>query len=274
MITRAANGTHRIALGIEYDGSDFQGWQIQPHGPSVQAVLEQALARVADVPIRVQCAGRTDSGVHATWQVVHFDSPVQRSERSWVLGANSNLPDTASALWAKPVAADFHARYSATARRYRYVILNRRVRSALWHRRALWERQPLNVAAMARAAQPLLGEHDFSSFRAAACQAKTPRRNVHSITVMRHNQLVVVDVCANAFLHNMIRIVVGTLMKVGYGEASEAWPGEILASRDRLQAAVTVPSDGLYLVGVRYPDEFGLPRARTGARAPTGRGWN
>jgi len=249
----------RWALGIEYDGAGFHGWQSQGDVRTVQDCVEQALSRVADEPIGVQCAGRTDAGVHATGQVVHFETGARRAERSWLLGANVNLPDDVSVLWARPVRDDFNARYSAESRCYRYEILNRTTRSALQRRRAVWFHHPLDVARMHRAGQALLGEHDFSSFRAQGCQATSPVRRVMRLGVCREGERVILEIQANAFLHHMVRNIAGVLMAIGRGEQAESWVGEVLRRRDRAQGGVTAPPDGLYLVGVEYPPHFGIP---------------
>jgi tRNA pseudouridine38-40 synthase len=249
----------RIALGIEYDGTDYYGWQRLSHGPSVQATLEKALSRVADHPVDVTCAGRTDAGVHARIQVVHFDSAAQRSMRAWTLGACSNMPDSVAVLWAQPVSDAFHARYKALARRYRYTILNRPVRAALDARYVTWERRPLDTDAMHEAAQALIGEHDFSAFRAIACQARHARRNVRSIHVHREGQLVYVDIEANAFLHHMVRNIVGSLLPVGRGEQPVGWPVELLAGRNREVAGPTAPASGLTFMAPLYEAHWGLP---------------
>ncbi|HSN72884.1 MAG TPA: tRNA pseudouridine(38-40) synthase TruA, partial [Steroidobacteraceae bacterium] len=213
----------RIAIGIEYDGTAYNGWQRQRTGLGVQARLEEALSEVANEPVEVTCAGRTDTGVHASGQVAHFDSRAVRSERGWLLGANSNLPDDICVTWVKPVAADFHARYSATARRYRYRILNRLVRSALYRRRAWWVHRDLDDRRMHRAAQALLGEHDFSAFRAAGCQASHAVREVTDIRVSRDGDWVSLDITANAFLQHMVRNITGTLVAIGSGDAEIDW---------------------------------------------------
>jgi len=249
----------RLALGIEYDGTDFLGWQRLSHGPSVQAALEKALSFVADESVEVTCAGRTDSGVHAHCQVVHFDTGAARSMRSWVLGTCSNLPREVAVLWAQPVADDFHARFDARARRYRYTILNRPVRAALDARYVTWERLPLDAGAMHAAAQALVGEHDFTSFRAIACQARHARRNVHEVRVWREGEQVFVEVQANAFLHHMVRNIVGSLLPIGRGEKPREWMAELLAGRDRDVAGPTAPSSGLAFIGPRYPRHCGLP---------------
>jgi tRNA pseudouridine38-40 synthase len=249
----------RIALGVEYDGTDFLGWQRLTHGPTVQGALEQALSRVAAQRIEVTCAGRTDAGVHGRCQVVHFDAPVERDMRGWVLGACSNLPPSVAVLWAQAVPENFHARFSARSRRYRYAILNRPVRAALDARYVTWERLPLDADAMHAAAQPLLGEHDFSAFRAVSCQAAHARRRVLGLEVRREGAQVIVDIEANAFLHHMVRNIVGSLLPVGRGQQPIAWPGELLAGRDREVAGPTAPASGLTFLGPRYEDRWGLP---------------
>jgi tRNA pseudouridine38-40 synthase len=248
----------RIACAVEYDGSAFCGWQRQDHARSVQGDVEAALSKVADHEVRVVCAGRTDSGVHASWQIIHFDTSATRSERSWVLGTNANLADDAGLLWAREVDENFHARFSAQARSYRYVILNRAVPSALLRRRATWVHQSLDVSRMQQGARYLLGEHDFSSFRALACQAKSPVRTIHRLEVRRSGDYLYLDVEANAFLHHMVRNIAGVLLAVGRGVQSSEWVRDILDKRDRTQGGVTAPAAGLYLVGVRYPRQYGI----------------
>jgi tRNA pseudouridine38-40 synthase len=249
----------RIALGIEYDGTDFFGWQRLSHGPTVQAEVEAALAFVADHPVAVTCAGRTDAGVHARCQVVHFDTTAVRDPRGWVLGATSRLPRSVAVLWARSVPDEFSARFPARARRYRYTLLNRPIRPALEGRFVAWERVPLDAGAMHAAAQALVGEQDFSAFRAAACQARHPRRCVRAISVGRVDERVVVEIEANAFLHHMVRNIVGSLLEVGRGERPVEWIAELLAARDRNQAGVTALPQGLVFVGPRYPAQWGLP---------------
>jgi len=253
----------RIALGIEYDGTDFLGWQRLTHGASVQAALEHALSRVADAHVEVTCAGRTDSGVHARCQVAHFDSAAQRSERGWTLGTNSNLPGSVAVRWAREVSEDFHARFGALARSYRYTILNRAVRPALDARYVTWERAPLNAGAMHEAAQVLVGEHDFSAFRTVACQARTAMRNVHEIRVARVDEYVVIEVRANAFLHHMVRNIVGSLVPIGRGEQPTAWVAQLLAGRDRAKAGPTAPAQGLTFLAPLYPAKYDLPEEVT-----------
>ena len=259
----------RIALGIEYDGSDFAGWQLQVAGVrTVQGVVEQALSQVADHPVRVICAGRTDTGVHATAQVVHFDTRAERSVRSWVYGANANLPTSVSVRWAQPVSDDFHARFSAIRRRYRYVILNRQIRPTFLDARVAWEYRSLDETLMRQAARDLVGEHDFSAYRAVACQAKSPVRSLYELTVARDRDLVILDVEANAFLHHMVRNIAGVLMDIGAGKQAPGWAREVLESRDRTLGGITAQPYGLYLTGVGYPADFELP-----ALSPSGVVW-
>jgi tRNA pseudouridine38-40 synthase len=251
----------RFAAGLEYDGRAYSGWQFQPGLTTVQDALQRALSRVADAPVECVCAGRTDAGVHAFGQVVHFDSDAARNERAWRLGANTYLPNDVSVAWVREVAPHFHARFSATARSYVYRILNRDSRPGLAHGRATWERRPLEAARMHQAAQVLVGEHDFSAFRAIECQAKSPVRKVEEVAVRRAEQWVTLTITANAFLHHMVRNVAGLLISVGHGESPEERVAAVLAGRDRKANAATAPPDGLYLAAVRYPQEFGLPSA-------------
>lgn len=250
----------RTALGVEYDGSDFRGWQIQNHEVrTVQGCLEQALSRIANSPIKTICAGRTDAGVHAIGQVVHFDTEAQRAARSWILGSNANLPPDISVLWACSVSESFHARFSALERHYRYVILNRPYRSALQRRRATWYYKPLHAELMAEAALHLLGEHDFTSFRSIGCQAKSPVRVVQALTVERRKDFIVLEAEANGFLHHMVRNIAGVLMAIGSGKRPTQWARDVLEKRNRACGGVTAPAEGLYLTGVRYADKFGIP---------------
>jgi tRNA pseudouridine38-40 synthase len=249
----------RFAAGLEYDGRAYSGWQFQRGLQTVQDVVQRALSRVADAPVECVCAGRTDAGVHASAQVVHFDTDAIRSERGWRLGANSYLPSDVSVAWLREVPGHFHARYSAVARSYRYLILNRDSRSALAFGRATWERRPLDAERMHSAAQVLVGEQDFSAFRAIECQAKSPLRRVEHLEVSRDAQWLTIAITANAFLHHMVRNVAGLLMSVGHGESPPERVATVLASRDRKTNAATAPPDGLYLAAVRYPAEFGLP---------------
>lgn len=249
----------RVALGIEYDGSGFLGWQRQTQGPSVQAVLEQALCEVADAPIEVVCAGRTDTGVHARCQVVHFDTDVQRTSRGWALGTTTRLPASVCVRWAQELDPAFHARFAARARRYRYRILNRGVRPALQREYLTWERLPLDAPGMHTAAQSLLGEHDFNAFRSVQCQAAHARRDLQQITVRRKDDIVILEVQANAFLHHMVRNIAGSLLLVGRGEQPPEWLGELLSGRDRTRAGPTAPAQGLCFLGPLYPAQWKLP---------------
>ena len=249
----------RFAAGLEYDGRAYSGWQHQPGLNTVQGVLQGALSRVADSPVDCVCAGRTDAGVHASGQVVHFDSDAARSERGFRLGANSYLPADVSVVWLREIAAHFHARFAATARSYRYVILNRESRPGLATGRMTWQRRPLDAGLMHESARCLVGEHDFSAFRAIECQAKSPMRRVESIEVERDGDRVTIAITANAFLHHMVRNIAGLLMSVGEYESPPERVAAVLAGRDRKASAATAPPDGLYLVSVRYPAEFGLP---------------
>lgn len=258
----------RIVLGIEYDGSAFAGWQWQRGPRNVQACVEEAVSKVADHRLSVTCAGRTDAGVHALEQVVHFESDAKRDMRAWVMGVNTGLPDDVRVLWARPVAPHFHARYSAIARFYRYLILNRSVKSALERRRVTWVPLPLDEARMRLAAAHLLGEHDFSAYRAQCCQSKSPRRRMYFIDVYRRGEQVVIDISANAFLHHMVRNIAGVLLDVGIGKQESDWAKAVLGSRDRRQGGVTAPADGLYFGGVAYPPEFGFARHSIFKRLP------
>lgn len=246
-------------MGVEYDGTAFRGWQWQHGESTVQAAVESALGSVADRPVRVICAGRTDTGVHARCQVIHFDTDAERAMHAWVLGGNSNLPPGVSMLWARQVPEDFHARFSATGRRYRYRLLNRWTRPALDRHRAAWWHYPLDADRMQAGARHLLGEHDFTSFRAVACQARHAVREIRSLEVRREGQCVTLDIAANAFLHHMVRNIAGTLMAVGQGEREPDWVADVLAARDRTAAGITAPPEGLTFMGVDYPPELGLP---------------
>ncbi|MFT4631414.1 MAG: tRNA pseudouridine38-40 synthase [Candidatus Pseudothioglobus sp.] len=250
----------RIALGVNYTGSAFVGWQAQRQGATVQQAVEAALSKIAAGPIKVICAGRTDTGVHATRQVIHFDSLVDRPTRAWVLGTNAHLPDTVAVHWSCPVDDAFSARFSATARRYLYTIHNTSVRSSIGAGMFTREHRPLDVDRMQAAAQALVGEHDFSAFRASKCQSRTPMRNIHEISVQRRGDMVLINVAANAFLHHMVRNIAGVLMDIGAGEQALDWAARLLAQRDRTLAAMTAPPHGLYLVDVVYPARFGLPQ--------------
>jgi tRNA pseudouridine38-40 synthase len=251
----------RIALGLEYDGSPFQGWQTQPAGNTVQDALEGALAQIAGGRVAVTCAGRTDRGVHARGQVVHFDPGVERPDAAWVRGVNGFLPESIAVLWARRVAGDFHARYSARSRTYRYVLVSRAVRPALAARYAGWTHAPLDLAGMSDAARHLLGEHDFSAFRSSECQARTPVRTLHELRLERQGDRIDFVLRANAFLHHMVRNIVGTLVHVGKGARAPGWVLDVLLSRDRGKAAATFGPQGLYLEAVEYGPSWQLPRA-------------
>ncbi|RMH94979.1 tRNA pseudouridine(38-40) synthase TruA [Lysobacter pythonis] len=251
----------RHALGIEYQGSRYLGWQrLGERGPTLQQALERAISVVADEPVETVCAGRTDAGVHARCQVVHFDSRAVRDPRGWVLGITANLPPDMAVRWCVPVATDFSARFSAHARRYRYRILNRSVRPGFDRQYLGWERRPLDAALMHHAAQALVGEHDFSAFRTVHCQAAHARRNLREISVSRRDDdVVVIEVQANAFLHHMVRNIVGSLIPVGAGERPASWMAALLAGRDRTQAGPTAPAAGLAFLHPLYAPSWGLP---------------
>lgn len=261
----AAVGVSRIALGVEYKGARYRGWQRQEDGvPSVQAALEKALSKVADEPVSLMCAGRTDAAVHASGQVVHFDTAVERPLKAWIMGSNANLPGDISVTWAKVMPAHFHARFSAMARRYRYVIYNDPIRPAHQAEEVTWNHRPLDVSRMREAARALVGTHDFTSFRAVQCQAKSPVKTVHHLEVIEHGRFIVLDIRANAFLHHMVRNFAGVLMTIGAGERPVEWAAEVLAARDRRAGGVTAHPYGLYLVRVEYPEEFVLPERYLG----------
>ena len=257
MVLSAAQ--HRIAIKVEYLGSRYCGWQFQPHCESVQGRLQQALSQIANEPIELNCAGRTDTGVHAIGQIAHFDTTAKRPLKAWIQGVNTQLPADIRVVWAVEMPADFHARFSAVARQYRYVIFNRAVHSAVLAERVTWEPYPLDAEAMHQAAQALVGERDFSSFRAAGCQAAHARREVQQILVQRQGDFVLVDIQANAFLHHMVRNIVGTLLEVGRGERPTEWVAELLALQDRTQAGMTAPASGLYFVNAIYPAQWKVP---------------
>ena len=251
----------RLALGIEYDGSAFCGWQTQPAGCGAQDKLEFALSRIAGQSIATTCAGRTDAGVHALAQVVHFDTVAPRPLTAWVRGSNALLPPTLAVTWAKAVSEDFNARYSARERCYRYVLLNRPVRPAADRARVGWCHLALAADPMRSAARLLIGEHDFSAFRSSECQARSPVRILRSLEIARRGDYVMFEFCANAFLHHMVRNIVGCLIDVGKGKHPPEWVGEVLASRDRTQAAPTYDAAGLYFARVVYDAAWGLPQA-------------
>lgn len=257
----------RVALGVEYDGSGYVGWQRQKTGTGVQALVEKAISAVADEPVECFCAGRTDAGVHASGQVIHFDTAAERSTRGWLLGVNSGLPSDININWAHIVHDEFHARFSAVSRSYRYLILNRPARSALHRQRAWWVYEPLDENLMQQAASTLLGRHDFSAFRAAGCQASTPERDVMAIDVRRRDDWIVFTITANAFLQHMVRNITGTLVAIGRGEQSTEWLGEVLRIRDRKEGGIAAPPHGLTLTAVSYPERFGIPDSGNGQLA-------
>jgi tRNA pseudouridine38-40 synthase len=249
----------RIALGLEYDGSHFCGWQSQPSACGVQDALERALSEIAGAGVRVHAAGRTDTGVHALSQVIHFDTTAIRPESAWVRGANALLPNSVSVLWARQVNDDFHARFSAQERRYRYLLLNHPVRPGLFNGKIGWFHVPLDVDLMRRGAAYLMGEHDFSAFRAAGCQARSPVKQLRELALARRGDILVFDLAANGFLHHMVRNIVGCLVYVGKKRYPPEWIGELLAKADRTRAAPTFAPDGLYFSGVGYDPEWNLP---------------
>ena len=249
----------RIALGIEYDGSGFHGWQSQAHGNTVQDALESALAEIAGESVRLSCAGRTDAGVHALGQVAHFDCTAGRPDHAWVRGTNAHLPDSVAVLWAKAVNVEFHARFAARSRSYRYLLHNHSVRPALNHGRVGWCHRPLEVERMQQASRLLLGEQDFSAFRSAECQAKSPVKVLHQADVARQGDMLVFDFRGSAFLHHMVRNIVGALVMVGKGKEPPDWISTLIASRDRTLAAPTYSPDGLYFAGVEYAGHWQLP---------------
>ncbi|MFT4768963.1 MAG: tRNA pseudouridine38-40 synthase [Glaciecola sp.] len=254
----------RVAIRVEYDGSVYSGWQAQaqlPHVRTVQTEVETALSKIADSPVRVFCAGRTDTGVHATAQWLHFDAPCVRSLKAWILGANAQLPLDIRLADGQAMSADFHARHSAIARQYDYLIANTRTPSALLANRIVWVRKPIDETRMRGSLQALLGEQDFSAFRASSCQSTTPMRFMESAQVFRRGDLIQIRVVANAFLHHMVRNIVGSCLQVGVGEQPEDWLGALLAGLDRTQAAATAPPQGLYLSDVRYPESLKVPSA-------------
>jgi len=248
----------RLVLGLEYDGSGYCGWQWQAHRRSVQQELEKALSKVANHPVTVICAGRTDAGVHALEQVVHFDTHSKRDLHAWLLGGNTNLPDDVKITWVQEAVGDFHARYSAIARFYRYIILNRPVKSALQRKQVTWCYPSLDADKMHQAAQSLIGQHDFSSFRAQGCQSKSPFRNMYFIDVYRQGDNVIMDISANAFVHHMVRNIAGVLMDIGAGKQPIDWTQHLLEVKSRTLGGVTAPPDGLYLGGVYYPEHYGI----------------
>lgn len=250
-----------IALGIEYDGSQFHGYQKQPGLRTVQGELENAISNVANERIHIHCAGRTDTGVHALGQVIHFETNAQRHDKAWIYGCNSQLPKDVCVRWGQIVDDQFHARYSALSRRYLYVIYNNKIRKSLFSSYLTWQYRELDAAKMHDAAQLLIGKHDFSSFRAIECQSPTPIRTITHFTVERRNELVLIDVTANAFLHHMVRNMAGSLISIGCGRNEVGWIKEVLAEKDRVKAAETAPAYGLYLMNVEYPSQYSFPKS-------------
>lgn len=253
----------KLALGLEYDGSGFYGWQVQSAVRTVQACVEEALSKVASHPVTVCCAGRTDTGVHARGQVIHIETHSHRETRAWVLGTNVNLPRDISILWAQPVENDFHARFSAIGRSYRYLILNRPTRPGLLCPQLTWECRHLDENRMQEAVNYLVGEHDFSAYRAQGCQAKDPVRTIYRLNVTRKGSIIVIEIEANAFLYHMVRNIVGVLMAIGRGEASPSWAKDVLDGGKRTHGGITAPAKGLYLTGIRYPARYSLPQSET-----------
>jgi len=258
------SGVSRYAAIVQYQGADFCGFQRQKHSPSVQQELEAALSFVADCPVKIHCAGRTDTAVHASHQVIHFDTSAQRSGYSWVQGANSQLAHSIALIWADNISQDFHSRFSAGARTYRYVIDNSPTRPAIMASAVTWVKNPLDISLMQDSCQYLLGEQDFSAFRGSGCQSNSPYRNVHCANVFRRGQLVIFEITANAFLLHMVRNIVGSLLEVGLGRKQSVWIQHLLSEGDRCKSAATAAADGLYLVAVDYPDKFGLPALARG----------
>ena len=255
---------HLKALGVEYLGINYCGWQRQPQSPSVQQVLEEALSWVADEKIISQCAGRTDTGVHAGMQVVSFEHDAERDDKAWILGVNAKLPNDISVRWVKTVADDFNARFSAQSRSYRYLIHNSIARSALLTGRVTRVNNPLNETLMAEACPYFYGEQDFTSVRAANCQSKTPMRNIQHLSVSRNKEMIIIEIRANAFLYHMVRNIAGVLIAIGEGKYHPNWVEHLLESKDRTLAPATASAAGLYLTGVKYPEKFNIPEANTG----------
>lgn len=254
----------RWAMGVAYEGTHYHGWQVQKDLElTVQAEIEKALSAVANEPVVVVCAGRTDTGVHGTGQVIHFDTVAERDAYSFILGANSHLPKDISITWAMPIASEFHARFSAASRRYRYIIYNHRSRPGILANQVTWQCRPLDLSLMQQAASALLGEHDFSAFQGAGCQSKSPIRTILNCSLRRNKDMIVMDIEANAFLMHMVRNIIGSLSLVGMGKKSVSWFSNILHKKDRKLAGPTAPPNGLYLVDVSYPD-FELPERNIG----------
>lgn len=254
----------RIALCVSYDGAHYHGWQSQQGLMTIQGALEKALSYIANHPVTLVCAGRTDAGVHATAQIAHFDTQALRSDRAWVFGANSHLPPEISVVWAKHVPLDFHARYSAMARHYRYIIYNNDIRPSILRLAVGWYYRPLDEGRLQQAGQYLLGQHDFSAFRGAGCESPTPIREIFALEVIRYQRMLVIDIRANAFLLHMVRNIVGVLVEVGSGEKPPEWVKAVLESRDRRHAGMTIQPNGLYLVGVQYAKKYDFPRVPLG----------
>ncbi|MFI4937048.1 MAG: tRNA pseudouridine(38-40) synthase TruA [Candidatus Berkiellales bacterium] len=250
---------NRIVLGVEYHGANYAGWQRQHHRPSIQAILEKAVAKVADHPIALYCAGRTDAGVHATGQVVHFDTTAERPQIAWIRGVNANLPADIRVWWSRNVTDEFHARRSALSRRYFFVIFNRSISPGVLHRSVTWVRSPLNETLMQQGATYLLGKHDFTSFRTTQCQAKSPVRTIFDINVFRRKDKIILNISANAFLHHMVRNIAGTLIQIGQQKQPPSWVEEVLTAKNRQAAGITAPASGLYLAEVHYPSQFDIP---------------
>lgn len=248
----------KIAACIEYKGTAYCGWQRQQHAPSVQEEVEKALSKIANTPIAIRCAGRTDTGVHGIGQVIHFETNVERNPQGWLRGTNTHLPYDITLRWLRPINEDFHARFSALSRHYRYIILNRDSRSALLHQQVYWHRPKLDAEKMQSAAQALLGKHDFTSFRATACQAPHPNRDVQKIDIKREGDFIYIDIQANAFLHHMVRNIVGSLLVIGQNKQNTDWLAELLKQKNRALAAATAPACGLYFIAVDYPEKFKL----------------
>lgn len=258
-------GMQRVALGLEYNGSLFHGFQKQQSASkTIQADLEKALSSVANETITTVCAGRTDAGVHATNQVLHFDTLATRPEKAWLHGVNSQLPDGLRVLWARNITANFHARFSATARTYRYLLYASEVRPAILYQQLSWTQWELDAQAMHAAAQLLVGERDFSSFRAAQCQAASPLRTIHKLAVWQQGPLLIFEIKANAFLYHMVRNIVGALVEIGRGARNSQWLQDVLNARDRSAAPAMASAAGLYLVKVDYPEVFSLPQPTSG----------
>ena len=253
----------KIALGIEYAGCNYFGWQKQAVSPTIQEILETTLSGIANEHINVYCAGRTDTGVHAIQQVVHFETSSLREPHAWVLGSNTILPKDIAVTWALNIDDDFHARFSAVSRTYQYLIINRRARPAVFNGLVTWECRQLDLDKMKEASRCLIGEHDFSSFQAAACQSHTPVRTVYNLEIYKLDEWFVITICANAFLHHMVRNIAGVLMAIGDGSKDVSWAADVLAAEDRTVGGVTAPADGLYLVNIQYPERFAIPAPKT-----------